>query len=144
MSQNGDYMTPLLNALCTAPISAILVKYAALTVALKWFTCFVPPSILEVACRVERGQVLLPVAQSELRQFESTINRSCPTVKLATGKSISYAKLRRSPITIFGGIDAGAVFTDFGESRTLSAGGLLKKYMNYTNVESSTEQWYIG
>ena len=136
MSQNGDHMTPLLKMLRTSDISVILEKYAAMTVNATWFTCFIPPPILEVACRCERGQTLDIFAKHEFDKFEKRINSDCPKVKRATERFISYAKLRELPITIFGGSYAGATINECGIPQRLSAGDLLKKYMNYTNVES--------
>jgi hypothetical protein len=98
--QCGDQMVPQLDMLRKADITLILEKCVALTINVNWVTCFIPPALLEVACRRERGQALAERAEAEFLVFETMLENERSQMACATQGTVSYSAMRSLPITI--------------------------------------------
>ncbi len=92
-----------------AAIGTILAKYEIIFFTLGWMASFIPSSLLEVACRREKGLALNKNEETQFQELQELLNQCCKQFKEATRGSLRYDGLREHPITIFGPFAAGTI-----------------------------------
>ena len=131
----GYRLEAQMSKLKRAEIGTVLAKYEIILFTLGWTACFVPSSLLEVACRREKGLALNKHEEAQFQELQELLNHCCKQFKEATKGSLRYDGLRKHPITIFGTFAAGTI-TGGGKS----PGRLLQDQMDpkYENLEVET------